>query len=65
MNFTVLCKIKANDIISTSETPGSEILKVTVDTFFLFFLERKQTSEKIRSLMLLQVTEKAIINERD
>lgn len=29
----VLFKIKANDIISITKTPGSEILKVTVNTF--------------------------------
>lgn len=35
------CKIKANDIISRSETPGSEILKVTVNKLFFVFLEKK------------------------
>lgn len=56
----VLFKIKANDIISITKTPGSEILKVTVNTF----LKKKETSEKIR-ILTLQVTEKAIINVRD
>lgn len=40
----VLCKIKANDIISITKTPGSEILKVMVNTFFflLFFQVKKK-----------------------
>lgn len=52
MNFTVLCKIKANDIISITETPGSEILKVTVNT--CNFWRGKKKKKKTRKTTLLR-----------